>query len=257
MLKRICLLNVYLLICFYLSSSAVAADCQDFSNLEYILQMESSAIENNSIDNPSALAEAYLSRAETYLLTNRVEEAFSDFSNVLNLSMQIPDEANEANIRFRAYFGMTIVESVLGNEESALNYVSLLEELIKSFYCFECKYSNSLTIRFPEQKHYWGVEILGPDEEPRKGWCEEIVHSTAAMMEVLALKAKLGVRTALIGIIKGLEIRAVKCCQSGEFWKACVEPIVAKWKQWNDKWDVLRIPPDPLWDDPLPKWEQE
>jgi hypothetical protein len=82
------------------------------------------------------------------------------------------------------------------------------------------------------------------------GWCEEVVVGVAKAMQEIVQKSVRGKgkRTALAGIIAILETRALRCCETGDFWKACVLPIVKKWQLWKDKWNNFGIPPDPTWD---------
>jgi hypothetical protein len=78
-------------------------------------------------------------------------------------------------------------------------------------------------------------DILGPNQLPEPGWCEEVVVGTATLMEGIALLApNWAIKTSLIAVLEAFKQRALKCCQAGGFWKACVAPLVRKWKQWKD-----------------------
>lgn len=78
-------------------------------------------------------------------------------------------------------------------------------------------------------------DILGPNEPPDPSWCEEIVTGVGRAMDAIAcLAPNYTVKVALIGIIEALVVRGVKCCQTGDFWKACVAPITRKWREWKN-----------------------
>ncbi len=78
-------------------------------------------------------------------------------------------------------------------------------------------------------------DILGPDQSPEPGWCEEVVVGTATLMEGIALLApNWAIKTSLVAVLEAFKQRALKCCAAGGFWKACVAPLVRKWKQWKD-----------------------
>ncbi len=78
-------------------------------------------------------------------------------------------------------------------------------------------------------------DILGPNQPPEPGWCEEVVTGVARAMDAIAcLAPNYAVKVALIGVIEVLMTRGVKCCQAGGFWKACVAPITRKWREWKN-----------------------
>lgn len=97
-------------------------------------------------------------------------------------------------------------------------------------------------------------DILGPNQPPGPDWCEEIVVGTGRAMEVIAgLAPNYAVKAVLIGIIEALIVRCVKCCHTGGFWKACVAPIVRKWREWTH-YKVNYLPPN---SDNLPLYTRE
>lgn len=86
-------------------------------------------------------------------------------------------------------------------------------------------------------------DILGPDQPPDSDWCKEIVVGVGAAMEVIAMKAPTPwVKGILMSAIAALTTRATKCCDAGNFWKACVAPITRKWRDWNNKAKVFTYP---------------
>jgi hypothetical protein len=62
------------------------------------------------------------------------------------------------------------------------------------------------------------------------------------MDAIACLAPNIAVRVALIGVIEALLTRALKCCQAGGFWKACVAPIVRKWRDWNNNKENSILP---------------
>ena len=42
--------------------------------------------------------------------------------------------------------------------------------------------------------------------------------------------------------IEALITRGVKCCQTGNFWKACVAPIARKWREWKNNKEKSILP---------------
>lgn len=88
-------------------------------------------------------------------------------------------------------------------------------------------------------------DIGGPNQPPEPDWCEEIVMGTATLMEGIALLApSWAVKTTLIAVLEAFKQRALKCCQAGGFWKACVAPIVRKWGEWKNNKEKGILPND-------------
>lgn len=69
-----------------------------------------------------------------------------------------------------------------------------------------------------------------------------------ALAQLINALPKNAAKIALGSIIAILEQKALDCCVAGGLWKACVGPLAEKFNNWNQKWKVLRIPPDPAFD---------
>ena len=62
-----------------------------------------------------------------------------------------------------------------------------------------------------------------------------ILNYERGLMEGIALlSSSWAIKTTLIACLEAGKQRALKCCQAGGFWKACVAPMARKWKQWKD-----------------------
>lgn len=236
--------------CFALFLPIFLMSSQDDSADEYIqdtIRFESSLIREIPSKDIENLSNAYLSRAESYLLCNQAELALKDLYAAYQLSLApFLDEKLVNLILFRTFFGMTIAYCNLDMEEQGIEIADELSGLIESLQCKDCQETH-LACNFTGIITFCS-EILGPNYNV-PGWCEEIVRGTADTMRFLASLAKSNqAKLTLFGSISALETKCLKCCATGEFWKVCVAPIVEKWKKWNDKYQLFQIPPDPMWD---------
>lgn len=229
-------------------NKCIAIDYNTFNSIEEIIDLETSNI--SSADNNLDLANAYLSRAESYLISDNAQLALDDLNSGYNLGLSIESGNEKYPILFRSYFGMIIAYSNLGLEDSAKKASEDLNELIEFLQSQPCvenpKWNEIKFTGFCIPMVVIEDEI---DSEDMSRWCEEAVTGTAEAMRLLASNAKsLSARLSLLGSISALEARCLKCCRTGEFWKTCVGPIYEKWKAWNEKYTLFRIPPDPAWD---------
>ncbi len=92
-----------------------------------------------------------------------------------------------------------------------------------------------------------GPKIEGPDIATITQSINR-VDATQKAAGILIATAKTEVRHILNCIIEDLANRARNCCRAGGLWKICLQPLVDKWYQWNEKWQIFGIPPDPAWD---------
>ena len=216
-------------------------DFTQFSSVDDLIKFESKRIEN--FTTTASKAEGYLDRIESYFLLDEYEHALSDVHEVHALISQIPEDKVKF-IEFRLLFDELLIRSCL--QLPADHLFDRLMEIIDTVQCSGCS-EQIVSCRI---FHPMGTcaEILGPDYNP-PGYCEEIVTGTANAMKVVVSKnPKRSVQWVLLELVEALEKKALDCCRSGAFWKTCVGPIVDKWKQWNDKWTIFSIPPDPAWD---------
>jgi hypothetical protein len=89
--------------------------------------------------------------------------------------------------------------------------------------------------------------ILGPDRISIEE-CIERAQGTANYAKIIIGFSKSRAQFILNTLIDDLTGRAIQCCMAGGLWKTCIQPLVNKWYQWNEKWKIFGIPPDPAWD---------
>lgn len=89
--------------------------------------------------------------------------------------------------------------------------------------------------------------ILGPDRISIEK-CIERAQETANYAKIIIGFSKSRAQFILNTLIDDLTGRAIQCCMAGGLWKTCIQPLVNKWYQWNEKWKIFGIPPDPAWD---------
>jgi hypothetical protein len=214
---------------------------EDILNLEahLILKCKKSDVEN--------LTSLHISRGETYLLNNQIEDAIHDFSVAYMLVENIQDDKP---VKFRLLFNEMIWHVALNNKHEVevlgRHLISLFEEI-----CSEKTSQYHCASPFNKTSVFLcnTTNIIGPDQEPYPGWCREVVLSTGvALAQLISTLPKNAAKIALGSVIAVLEQKALDCCLAGGLWKACVGPLAEKFNNWNQKWKVLRIPPDPAWD---------
>lgn len=187
------------------------------------------------------------------------EKAIEDFQNAKS-HLGYSYNVNVAMIvAFRVALGEAVSYDNLGMTERTLEAIQQLQIIASHVGCDSCMKdrpcqemtatsSNTLhfsklirPVRKQNQDDY--SDIIGPNEPPKPGWCEETVTGVGRAMDAIAcLAPNYGVKAALIGVIEVLMVRALKCCQAGDFWKACVAPIARKWKDWKDKKEKNILP---------------
>lgn len=242
-----CIFLITVLMSFFAtsSSSALELSYESFSSIQEVIDFETAYISHLARNDYEQLSEALIARAESFLIAQQFENALTDLNKAYELSRICKDHNAKQRLEFRSLFDMIIIYANLEMEKEAIEISDYLHQLIITLQCENCqdKHSNLLNMHSSTC-----LEIQGPNYN-MPGWCEEVVVGTAGSMKLLASYAKSKkIAVALVGIIEALEMRCLKCCASGEFWKTCVAPIVEKWKQWNDKWVSFGIPPDPAWD---------
>jgi hypothetical protein len=217
------------------------------------------------------LSQLYVSRGESYLLDGQYEKAIDDFEAAhyhLGYSQNAEDSMPVA---FRAALGKAVSCDNLGRHELTQQAVYQLEEIAARVGCDDCLDDISPS---PNQLHFQDAaspckhkkdkhqnsqqsgsgnynDIVGPDQVP-PNWCEEVITGVGRSMDAIAcLAPSYAIKVILIGVIEALITRGVKCCQTGDFWKACAAPISRKWQQW-DNYKKSRILPN---DQNLPLFE--
>lgn len=164
-----------------------------------------------------------LSRGEHYLIQGEYKKALESFTEVSS-HLQLMSSECSLGLSFRAVLGQIISYDHLQMSENVSQGVQQLRAIIshmESAYC-PCQGSNSTSHAFDSSS------------------CEEIVVGAGKALEVFAsLVQNSTLQTILVAIIDDLVKKAVSCCQSGNFWQACVSPIVNIWKEWKDNPEAL------------------
>jgi len=195
-----------------------------FPSLEDMIAEESQAIVLTNPYNYDTLADLYVSRGESYLLSQNFEKACEDFTTAKELLIFCTDPRNTSALAFRATFGQAIGYDGLEAREYVEEAVQELKNLLNQIPSCNCISNHQKQI-----DQY--SDIGGPNDSPYPDWCEEVVTGVGRAMDAIAcLAPSYSVKIVLIGIIEALITRGVKCCQAGGFWKACVAPITRKWK---------------------------
>lgn len=238
-------------------SFANQIDYNSCRSIHDVIKKETEEIVSTHKDNRAELAQLYVSRGESYLLDTQYQLAIEDFQKAHSLIDYCENTAEATSIAFRAIFGEVICFDNLEMPEETQHALKQFQLIATQLSCIDVKEdcrsqkqtSSPFQAKTRSNNAEQSIEIIGPNYNV-SGWCEEVVTGTAEAMRLLAALAKTKTaKIALLATISGLETRCLKCCETGEFWKVCVAPIVEKWKEWNDKYQFLRIPPDPAWDD--------
>jgi len=213
--------------------------CNEFENL---ILFETQEINDASPYEYDRLAESYTSRAESYMLCKNHHQALKDFQKARFYLKKSQNDEVFFGVGFRTSFGLAIVHDNLGNLDEASQSIGLLHDYLNLL-----PSCNPGSLRIDEMNENY-PDIIGPNYID-SSLCEEFVEGTAELMIGLAsLSPNATIRIALIGVIHALKVRGIKCCNSGNFWKACVAPIARKWKEWKDAQErVGRIPDDVIY----------
>jgi hypothetical protein len=222
-----------------------------FSSFEELIVYETTQISELSSSSYEDLADAYMNRGESYLLSDHYELALEDFQNG-HESAGLCSSKTKSTLLLRSLFGMLFSYGMMGK----MNELYFIEgEIRKIFNNFDCKRvgkKSDLSRSRLHLEHSLAAKdsekpILGPDRISIDD-CIDRAQKTAKASRILILKAPLSVQTILNILIDDLQDRAIYCCLSGGIWKACLRPILNKWQLWNEKWKTFGIPPDPAWD---------
>lgn len=127
---------------------------------------------------------------------------------------------------------------------------STIDSLLSTFSFCDCNSNRSFTRNndMAFSKVHGTKPIYGPNTVSVQD-CLQFAEGTARNCRYLiSLVPKAHVQVTLNILVDDLLERARRCCKAGGIWKTCLQPIVDKWQLWNEKWNLLRIPPDPAWD---------
>lgn len=217
----------------YGNSSLQCVEPIQFSN-ENIPSLSLTEISHGDL-NSNISSMFYIERGEHYLSLGEFDKAINDLHKgyELNLSAQI----SRIEVEFRSLFAMMLAYTCLGEENTAVKISNYLQNLLDNWKCKDC-----VEIQLCQDESY----VIGPENEPYDGWCEETVTATAAALKgvVRGSRLNLAAKESIIFTIDKLQIQALKCCARGGLWKGCVGPLAKKLYEWK----VLDLPPDPAWD---------
>jgi tetratricopeptide (TPR) repeat protein len=260
-MSRIVLLIVCLCMATVFECSAQAIDYGKCQSIEDVISKESEEIEHMSPSDHDELAYLYVSRGESHLLNAQYEKALDDFQNANSHLRYSRDAKTLMSVAFRAAFGEVIGYDNLGLYENAEQAIRQLQFIVRHFECDDfigsrpCQERILLLANRAQCNEIHADSLilrnvaLDPNESQPKWWCEKTVKNTTAVLRGLAANIPSSVtRFSALELIKTMEEKAIKCCYAGGLWSACLKPLADKFEQWNRKWKVLGIPPDPAWD---------
>lgn len=235
-------------------------DYADFKSIEELIDYETAMISNSS--GSEALSDAHLSRGESYLISEEYAKALEDLQKGYAIATLLPNESKYPAL-LRSLFAQTFAFANIDMMENMQACADEMNRILDSYHCSDCS-ENSLAKTHKSMRHdevlslqkktdtnlitlLASDQIIGEDEISI-GECVQRAQNTATLARALIVKSRVAVQFALQMIIDPLERSAISCCRAGGIWKACLQPLVSKWVQWNRKWDAFRIPPDPSWD---------
>lgn len=237
----------------YCQSSEI--DIAPYNSIEDLIQFETFSISNAALDDPEVLSEAYASRAESYLICHRLEEAVNDFQTAYGFALKIQNEEFCSAQTFRSLLGLAIACGHLNQEERIYEIIPVLEKMIHSFQCSNCQEArlsfhdsriNSRFSSFLLQNE--DVPIHGPDKISVRD-CIDFINNTVKYTRCIIEEVPLAAaRAALNYLIDQLADSAKGCCRKGGVWKGCVQKLVNKYHFWNQRWINFGVLPDPKWE---------
>lgn len=148
---------------------SIETDYSLFKSIDEIIEHETCCIANTSPNDYGKLADGYISRGESYLLSENYETALSDFHRGYLLAFHCKDD--ESRILFiRSLFGAALSLEFLDR----LGEIEIIKEeiyaLLESCKCIDCHESHACQ-RIPTPKNRASIyltsnescPILGPD----------------------------------------------------------------------------------------------
>lgn len=212
-----------------------------FNSIQEVIDYESSQIlAIPSYDYPS-LCDAYVSRGESYLLAGEYILALEDLQNGYEYAASCKEEESEPRC-VRALFALALAYANLDMPVELHATCDAVKTSLDYAGRRKC-HEESATIQTVANHQ----PILGPDKISIKE-CVNRAQNTATLARALVVPAKAEFQFTLNLLIDDLEKRAKSCCYSGGLWKGCLQALIDKWHQWNQKWKVFGIAPDPSWD---------
>lgn len=161
-------------------------------------------------------AKLHLFTGEHYLVHKEYKKALESFKEAL-VHLQGMTSENSLGIAFRAVLGQIVSYDNLSMFENISQEMQQLQTIISQVPHCHCE-------RFDQSSRSFA--------DPSS--CEEIITGAGKALEGIAsLVQNSALRTVLLGIIEGLVSQGISCCRTGNFWQACISPIVDIWKDWK------------------------
>lgn len=252
---------IFFILVFWSLSLEVQAfqiDYRKCESLEDVIKSETLQIEQTSYSNHEELASLYIARGESYLLAAKYNDALDDFQKANFQLEYINDEEVVFNFNFLSLLSEIVCYDALGYTEEADLGIKQLQLKVDQFKCTNCN-RNTLEsdnpILISNKNHLtkiYRTEFADPREPQPASWCVDTVKNTCAVLRGIAANIPSSVtRFSAMELISSLQQSAINCCYAGGLWSVCIKPLADKFEQWNRKWKVLGIPPDPSWDSDL------
>lgn len=224
-------------------------------------------LQNTPFDDYMTLSELHSSRGEDYLFLGMDQKAFEDFMIAYQYGVLCGEEDKRTVATFRSLFGLFLVYARAEDLEAVQNLGQQLQQILDFYSCDDCQ-DHSDTINQinttsiitqgrpkstklgsygpskKERKKGEDYPIQGPNQIPVKE-CLERVTAVGDLADILIqLVQKKEIRIIAKLLIDSMVNSANNCCRSGGLWKACLQTLVNKWKDWQ----MFGVPPDPAWD---------
>lgn len=236
--------------------SAHAIDYSTCRSINDVISKETEEIDYMHPADHEGLAQMYVSRGESYLINKDFGRALMDFQKAYSHLEYALDEETLLTIAFRATLGEIVSYDNLGMHENTVQAIRHLQNIVNHF---DCDHDINISpcqgrVQLSANKRCADSLVLRTaavdlNQPQPKWWCEKTVRNTTAILRGIAANIPSSViRFSALELIKAMEEKALNCCYAGGLWSACVKPLAAKFEQWNYKWKVFGIPPDPAWD---------
>lgn len=226
-------------------------DYQRFNTIEEVINFETSCISDISSHSFEKLSDAYASRGESLILAGRFDEALNDFQQAYDLALNVQDLDAANLLTFRALFDQAIVYGYLDMPNKIEAIKNLLADKIHAMKCLNDEreeipvrrvHSSSHELKHKHEHHpFHDRDTISIRE------CIDWVDNTWDVCLLLISFASPRVESRLTHMINHLASDARQCCFNGGHLKGCFKKLGEKFHEWNQKWQLFGIPPDPNW----------
>lgn len=227
---------------------------ENFQSIEEVISKETDAIKLIPNSAHEELASMHTARGESYILIKQHERAIEDFENALFHAEYSNNLHLKWEIAFRAIFGKMVSFDQLAMQEQAEFAIKQLNILIDYFGCsYELEDIQLALARVPSANDFFVIPVeVDPNEPQPAWWCEKTVLNIMAVLRGIIINIRTAsVQATATALVNKLEKKAISCCYAGGLWSACLKRLSDKFHQWNQKWKLYGIPPDPSWDSDL------